>query len=747
MKQKVIKFILVVIAISYMSSTFAQVKTKFELAKDMYERLAYHDAIPVFEDYLKKKEDTEAMLLLADCYRQNNMYNQAERWYAKAVTAPDMKDAEQYLYYAQILQTNGKYEEAAKWFNTYLSKFPNDRRAKNQFEACSNPEQMTQNTSKEFVLEKLLFNTNGFDFGACIVNNKFIYTSTGGKSKEGEKLNSWTGEPFMDLYSIAMDESGNMAQTKKKWGVGINTKYNEGPLCFNSATGKVYFTRNNYNPDVRKEKKLTYSIDREANLKIYEANAKNDSIWADVKQLSFNSKDYSCGHPAISADGNTLYFASNMPGGFGGTDLWKVNKIGEGWGKPINLGPEINTEGDEMFPFLTEDNVLYFASDGLPGLGGLDIFSIALNTETASTPKHLGLPFNSSYDDFAYLIDKGGNFGFITSNRPGGAGGDDIYKFVNGNYTLEILVVDKETQQPIKDAEVKLFKKQILLETFTTPDNGMSEVIVAADSTYSIAADAKQYMPVSVEKFIEKDESHRKQTVKLELSPLTMLITVIDAATKEPISNAMITVKSKCLNEPKIVSTNDAGQAITRALNDCDYNLLANAKGYMPNSKDIQIKNLKGQYTVTIELKKIDDKPIVLNNIYYDFDKWYIRQDAEPDLNLLLLFLNTNPEANIELSSHTDARGDDAYNKVLSQKRAEAAVNWLVAKGISSKRMKAVGYGESKPVNACVNNVQCSEEEHQQNRRTEFKVLNAGQVTTSSAKENIKVDKCLNCPF
>jgi outer membrane protein OmpA-like peptidoglycan-associated protein len=746
MKRYFIKLLLVFVLLNA-SVSFAQVKTKFELGKDLYERLAYSEAIPVLEDYLKKKEDTDAMIVLADCYRQNNMYNKAERWYAKVVADKNMKDATQYLYYAQLLQTNGKYEEAAKWYNAYLSKFPNDRRAKNQFDACTSPEKLNAKISKEFTVEKLLFNTNGYDFGACISNNKFIYTSTGGKSKDGAKVNSWTGEPFMDLYSIAMDEKGNMAQTKKKWGVGINTKYNEGPLCFSTVTGKVYFTRNNYNPDIRKEKKLTYSDDREANLKIYEANAKNDSMWADVKQLPFNDKDYSCGHPAISSDGNTLYFASNMPGGSGGTDLWKVNKIGESWGKPINLGTAVNTEGDEMFPFLDENGMLYFSSDGLPGYGGLDMFAFALKADSAAEPENLGMPFNSGYDDFAYLKDKSGNFGFFSSNRPGGAGEDDIYKFVNDNYTLEILVVDKETQLPVKDATVSLSRNQELLESFSTPEDGKASAKVSADSTYAVLADALQYLPDSTEKFIEKDETQRIQTVKLQLIPLQMQIEIIDAVTKGPIPNAMVTIKSSCLTEPKILTTNDNGLTSIRALNNCDYNLLANAKGYVPNSKDVQIRNLKGNYKVVIELKPIDDKPIALNNIYYDFDKWYIRSDAEPDLNFLLLFLNTNPEAKIELSSHTDSRGDDDYNKKLSQKRAEAAVNWLIAKGISSARMKAVGYGETKPVNNCLNNIQCSEEEHQKNRRTEFKVLNAGQVTTSSPKKEIKVDPCLNCPF
>lgn len=740
-------FILLYIsALLFSTAAYAQVQTKFEIAKDLYSRLAYSEAIPILEDFLNKKDNLEAKVILADCFRKNNEYVKAEEWYSKVVADKNLDDANQYLYYAQTLQTNGKYNDALNWYSLYLSKNPNDRRAKNQAEACKMVDQLKGSGDIGFVIEKLDFNTDGYDFGAALFKNKFIYTSTGGKSKDGGKINTWTGEPFMDLYSVDMDEQGNMSSSSLKWGDGINTKYNEGPLCFSAASNKVYFTRNNYNPEEKKGKKLTYSSDREANLKIYEANS-NNGVWTNIKQLSFNSKDYSCGHPTLSQDGNTLYFASDMPGGFGGTDIWKADKIGESWSKPMNLGSSVNTEGDEMFPFLRENNELYFASDGLPGLGGLDIFSFTISGDGMNEPKNLGAPFNTSYDDFAYLIDNSGNYGFLSSNRLDGKGEDDIYKFVNDKYTLEVLVVDKATQLPISTAQVDLSKNEIPIQTLTTPENGTVTFKVSADSTYYLYADAHQYQPDSTLKFIEKDESKRIQKVKLELTSLLMEIQVIDAKSRQPIADAMVTVKSKCLEEAKILQTDDDGKTITQVQNDCDYNLMANAKGYIPNSKDIQIKNLNGILKVVIELKQVDELPVSLNNIYYDFDKWNIREDAEPDLKFLLLFLNTNPEARIELSSHTDSRADDTYNLKLSQKRAEAAVNWLIEHGISAKRMTAKGYGETKPVNFCVNDVKCSEEEHQKNRRTEFKVLNAGEVKTSAPKKNIKVDPCLHCPF
>ncbi len=727
------------------SVVYAQVQTKFEMAKDLYKRLAYSEAIPLLEVYLAKKDNLEAKIILADSYRQNNEYTKAEAWYSKVVSDKNLDDPKQYLYYAQILQTAGKYDLAANSYEQYLTKFPNDIRAKNQAAACKKIDEMKGSGEVGFVIEKLGFNTDGYDFGAALSKNKFIYTSTGGKGKKGKRINTWTGESFMDLYSVDIDEKGIMSQKPLKWGDDINTKYNEGPICFSNSDTKVYFTRNNYNPDEKKGK-LTFSDDKEANLKIYEASA-NNNVWSSIKQLSFNNKEYSCGHPTVTQDGNTMYFVSDMPGGLGGTDIWKVDRVGETWGKPINMGATINTEGDEMFPFLKDDTQLYFASDGLPGIGGLDIFSYMLAGDASNESKNIGAPFNTSYDDFAYLIDKSGNYGFLSSNRLDGKGEDDIYKFVNNKYTLEVLVVDKSTQLPIKEAKVDVSKNILQLNSLTTPENGIVQFAVSADSTYHLFADAYHYQPDSAMKLIEKDESQRIQKVKLELTTLMMEIQVIDAKSKQPIDNAMVTVKSKCLTEPKILQTNIDGKTLTSSQNDCDYNLMANAKGYIPNSKDVQIRNLNGVYKVVIELNQVDDQAIALNNIYYDFDKWNIRPDAEPDLKFLLLFLKTNPEAKIELSSHTDARADDEYNLKLSQRRAESVVKWLKANGISAKRMTAKGYGETRPANLCINDVKCTEEEHQKNRRTEFQVTNSGEVTKSAPKNNIKVDPCLHCPF
>lgn len=731
------------IALGSPATMQAQIQAKYEMARDFYQRLAYSKAIPLFEEYLAKKNDNlDAKIMLADCYRKNNQYIPAEHWYGEVAKDKALADPVQILYYAQILQVREKYSEAAQWYDNYLARVPGDKRASLQRDACLNIQSL-QSTKDSYIITNMPFNTDGYDFGTCLVKDRFLFTSTGGKNT-GEKTNLWTGEGFMDIYEVMVLDSGRQYSGASKWQPTINTKYNEGTVWFDNARGKVYFTRNDYNPD--EKQKMTYSSAKESNLMIYEA-SNNGSAWTDVKELPFNNKEFSCGHPTVSADGLTMYFASTMPGGKGGVDIWRSVLVNDTWQAPVNLGDAVNTEGDEMFPYLFQDNRLYFASDGHGGLGGLDIFLYELG-KPAAAATNIGAPFNSAYDDFGFVSSEDTYYGYFTSDRPGGKGEDDIYRYVNNEFVLEVLVVDKLTQAPIEKANVDVLLDEESIASLVTPTDGIVSAKVLGGNTYRILADAYQYLPDSATRLIEQDENQRVQRVKIELMPITLEVQVIDAETKEPIGNALVAIKSKCLDEPKALTTDAAGNTeAIRAMNDCDYNLQANAKGYKPKVKDVQLRNVNAPYKVVIELEPIDDQAIVLNNIYYDFDKWNIRSDAEEDLNMLLQFLKSNPDAVIELSSHTDARASDDYNLALSQKRAQSAVNWLIARGISSKRMKAVGYGETKPVNGCVNDVQCPEADHQQNRRTEFRVLNAGEVTSSKAKKDIKVDPCKGCKF
>ena len=729
---------------------YAQVMpAAYQQARDLYNRLAYSEAIPLLikECTGNKNKFLDADIMLADCYRQTNQYKLAEGEYAIVCQDTRLKDDKQKLYYAQILQINQKYELASTWYGKYLEKFPDDRRAQNQKAACENIQQFK--TGKKLYITNLPFNTNGYDFGACVFGNTLYYTSTGGKVNDlkAKEINLWTGERFMDLYTVGIIESDTATDeftAPSLLATSVNTKYNEGPLCFNKAKTKVFFTRNHYNPE--EKAKMTYSKEKEANLNIYQAAIENGQ-WTKIKELPFDSKEYSCGHPVLDEQNNTLYFSSTMPGGFGGADIWKAKYTDDKWEKPVNLGASINTEGEEMFPTIDSDNIFYFASDGHGGLGGLDIFSAKISNDGISDIKNVGSPLNSSYDDFGFLINEKKTVGFFSSDRPGGKGGDDLYRFSDINYMLEILVLNKFTKAPIADASINLKVETDLKTTLNTNTNGISTTPVEPELSYIVDVSAPSFLPNTIKKDIENNEKKPLQKVTIELQPMVLQVQVINAETKAPIVGAAISFSTPCNNVQKNNTTDETGKINYSVMNNCTYSILAKAKSYLPKPATEITTTLIDTTFVVIELEQVSEKAIALNNIYYDFDKWEIRPEAEIDLNMLLSFMQENPEAQVELSSHTDARGDDAYNLILSQKRAQSAVNWLVMHGVNENKIKPVGYGEGKPVNNCVNNIKCSEDEHQRNRRTEFKVLNAGEIINSRVKEQIMVDPCRNCLF
>lgn len=743
--------LLLPILISFYSISYAQlIPMAYQQARDLYNRLAYSEAIPLLlkECTGNNNRFLEADIMLADCYKKTNQFELAEIEYAIVCQDVRLKDDKQKLYYAQVLQINGKYKEAAAWYKNYLEKYPNDVLAQNQLKACQNPQQFAG--TKKMLIKNLPFNTDGYDFGAAIFGNKLYYTSTGGKVKniKSKDINEWTGEHFMNLYTVDIQTSDTATDKYSKASLlpkNVNTKYNEGPLCFNKEGTKVFFTRNQYNPEVKD--KLAFSNDREANLSIFEADITNGN-WTNIKELPFNSKQYSCGHPAFDETTNTLYFSSTMPGGYGASDIWKSTFDGGKWSKPENLGTSINTNGEEMFPTFGPDGTFYFSSDGLGGLGGLDIFSAKIDSNNISNVKNLSSSINSSYDDFSFLINKEKTVGYFSSNRKGGIGNDDIYRFADVEYKLKIFVVNKQTKAPLPDANVIVKLEKATKNIFISNAEGTTDAMhVEAGKTYNLEADIEGYIPASASKTIIENEREPIQEITIELQPLVMHVSVINAATKEPIKNAKIICNSPCQKNTRTNYTDERGTINYGVIDKCTYNVSASSKSYLPApAQDIDI-TLKDTTYVVIELTQITEKAIALNNIYYDFNKWDIRPEAEEDLKMLLEFMKHNPEAIVELSSHTDARGNDDYNLKLSQKRAQSAVDWLVKRGVDPSKIKPVGYGEKQPVNKCVNNVKCTEEEHQRNRRTEFKVLNAGEIINSKSKEEILIDPCKNCLF
>lgn len=596
-----------------------------------FEGMSYVKAIKHYNKSLNRREIQEARINLAHSYRLTNDVKNAEKEYARALTVPETAPINLF-YYSKMLMEQERYEEAKENLKLYLAKEPNDVVAQMLLASC--------NSVASFKIDTTLYKVDRVEIGdvasvfGCVSYKDGMVCTAEKNVRLNSKKNPWTGKSFLDLYFLQKDEEGRWLPPASLKG-HVNGQYHEGPAAFTKDGNVTFFTRSNYyKGTVRKSSK---NIN---NLKIFRAEL-IDGKWKNLEEMPFCSDEYSVGHPSLAPDERTLYFVSDMPGGYGGTDIYLSFFDGGKWSPPMNLGPVINTPGNEMFPYSHEDGSFYFASNAHNSMGGLDVFVTSYEGKKWLRPENLNYPLNSSRDDFAYIM-QNDSVGLISSTR---SDTDRVYQFTKRPPTFKIegTVADGKTKSPLAGATVKIL--------------GNKRILLSTDKSGKYSSDL------------------------------------------EPGSN---------------------------------YLVLASQKGYFSHSVDINTAAEKYSKTFIVDFnltEMVIERPIVLENIYYDLDKWEIRADAAKELDKLVRVLNDNPTINIELSSHTDSRAGDQYNLILSDKRAKAAVDYIITRGISAARLTWKGYGESKLVNKCNNNITCTEEEHQQNRRTEFKVIKIGQVT------------------
>jgi peptidoglycan-associated lipoprotein len=602
----------------------------------LYNMMAYNTAVTEYEKALSRKPLPEAKVKLAESYRNVNNMEKAETAYADVVQLPGVKP-EHKLEYAKILMRNGKYPSAIIWLDSYLKDMPGDKGAQTLLESCNKIDELKKDSLK-YTVNAVNINTGQSNFSPTAYKDGIVFVSDRSTESAPRKMYQWTGKPFLDLYFSKQDKTGSWSIPEALKGE-VNGVYHEGPAVFgNDST--MYFTRDNY-----VKKKTKKDDDDVVLLKIYQSTWTGNG-WSALSEMPFNSNEYSTGHPALSKDGNTMYFVSDMPGGAGGTDIWMVKKENGKWGSPVNMGTQINTPYNEMFPTVYHDSILYFSSEGHLNMGGLDVFYASKNNTGWSDPVNVGYPLNSSHDDFGIMMNDSATGGMISSNRTNSMQ-DNIYSFVINDlrFNLHGMAVLKTTQAPLEGVVVELLNKT----------SGKREsVTTGPDGTFKFKLDQNSDFVV-------------------------------------------VGSKDNFFTNTETLST--IGKTV---------------------SEDMEV-------TLKLEMEQIIiNKPIVLENIYYDLDKSDIRPDAAAGLDKLVTIMKDNPGITIELSSHTDSRADDKYNMNLSQRRAESAVEYIIAHGISRQRIVAKGYGETKLINRCKNDVKCTEEEHQQNRRTEFKVTSMG---------------------
>ena len=474
-----------VFVLSITIGAFAQ-GSKLNKADKKYDKYSYIDAIEIYEKVAEKGyKSAELFEKLGNAYYFNGELDKASKWYGELFALNQEVDSEYYFRYAQALKAEGNYEKSNQYMELFAQK-TNDTRAKLFQE---NKDYLTDidAVSGKYTMDKTDINSEFYDYGPTFFGKQIVFTSSRSEGNQYSKIHEWTKQNFTDLFVASIDNNGKLGSVEN-FSKTVNTKYNESSPVFTKDGKTMYFTRNNYN-DGKKRK----SDDKVIMEKIYKAELVNGE-WTNIKEVPFSNDNYKTAHPALSPDEKTMYFASDMPGSFGNSDLYKVSIDSNGkFGTPENLGPTINTEGRETFPFVDADNNLFFASDGHPGLGGLDIFEAKSANNSFEKPVNVGKPLNSQMDDFGYVTNKDG-LGFFSSNRDGGSGYDDIYTFTVCTHTLSGLITDVDTKEILPNAKVILFddKMNKISET-TSSDKGAYSFKIECNKKYYVRASKEEY--------------------------------------------------------------------------------------------------------------------------------------------------------------------------------------------------------------------------------------------------------------
>lgn len=624
---------------------------------------------------------------------------------------------------------------------------------------------------KAMIINEATVNGTNFEFSPAFYENGIVFISTDKTTKNKFTDKNQKNNKGVSIQ-IARRGSEGVLTAPEIFSQKLTSAYNDGPLCFDRENKTMFYSTNN----VRNGKKIKSKSGKVCQRILMATSEKGE--WSNGVDLPFNSDEFDNCHPSISIDGNTLYFSSNRPGGVGGMDIYMSKKEGDSWGNPINLGPEVNSEKNDVFPFVHADGMLFYASDGKGGLGGYDVFYTKPNENNVfSIPENVGKPFNSEADDFGLILDAEGKNGYFSSNRAGGKGEDDIYSFrtenivgkkkdKNAECKMIVYVVEKTDGKEIEAVNVKVVnisdyeigevltdeKGNIIKLTSNDSTNILTSVAASKTSAdmYKSSNEGKTELKVKNGKYlvnIYKNGYQNKQIIvngcqdrdevlvlMEKIGDNTIpIVGVLKGSRGNPIPNATVTLTDEATNETQVITTDNEGKYKYFVKPNTDYKISVTKDNFLATSTKISTKNMKSdapEITIKLDLAELtsplpEGKIFQLNNVYYNYNDASLRPDARLDLDPLVGLLKAYPEVEIELSSHTDARGKSDYNQSLSQCRAESAVRYLTDRGISGNRIKAVGYGETQPRNQCRDGVVCTEEQHKINRRTEVKVTKA----------------------
>lgn len=768
------KNILFTLVISFPFLSFAQ-NARLKEANKLYNNQSFYFAAEAYEDVLERTQDSSIVSIrIAECYDKIENNKKAVEWY-DYINRNAQLSQKQLMRSAIVRRQIGDYKGSLAELKRYERLYGANDVSQMLIQEHYLVEKLRVSNGTFELIQQNKANTDASEMGVSFYKENTLFMSSARRSKfSTEQTYMRSGAKFYNLYLTDSDKDGILSEPKEL----KSSKYHDGPIVFDSINDLVYFTRNNYING--KSGKDNNEIMR---LKIYRGKLKDNKI-VDEVELAFNSDAFSSGHPTISEDGKTLFFASDRPGGLGGSDIYKVNIDPNGnTSEPINMGKEINSSLNEFFPFFhSQSNQLFYSSEGFIGIGGLDVFAAQLNEglNTSISKQNLGAPINSEYDDFAFILDKNSKYGYFSSNRTTGKGDDDVYGYkalkpLSKNTTLEGLITDVSSSKTIPYAEISLLddKDSILAVTqadslgnyyfLLDPTVKTTYKLVAKSPDYSNKEDLVNTVLIDnktgrIKKDVSLTPSPNKSSLAESNNKLALYIIGKDKQTNKPLPQVNIRVyDNKARKEIKNYTTNDNGD-IHIPLNgkemydELSYQILLDKPGYAPIRKQyrgIYEKNVKISFEEFLSKEEASvgkdiAKDLNINPIYFDVNKFNIRKDAKNELDKIVRIMNEYPEMEIELGSHTDCRQSAANNQILSSNRALASAEYIKKRISNPERISGKGYGETRLVNncGCEGNVQiyCSEEDHQLNRRTEFIIKNIGSQKVTLAENNSTVN-------
>jgi outer membrane protein OmpA-like peptidoglycan-associated protein/tetratricopeptide (TPR) repeat protein len=691
-------------------------------ADKLFDQMAYQNALHLYSHIIEKDPtNRHARQRLAECYMKLTDPVNAELWLATFVNEPDVKPAMLYLY-SEALAMNRNYREARSWMEAYQKVKPEDARAREKLAFYAHVNDFLNDTIR-FAVFNTSFNSDQSDFGAHYYKDGLVFASSRSdnsyiKRHPADAHNEI--ETLLNLYFVEQKNSGDFAQVVLYQSGELESNYHDGPISFYKNRSKAAFTKSNVRGN-----RASKDEHGKVNLQIFFADLPETGRLQNIKPFEYNNDEYSTAHPSLSHNGEIMFFSSTMPVGLGGSDIYYSIQQNGTWQKPVNVGPMVNTPGDELFPFLANDSTLYFSSNGHGSLGGLDVVvSYIRKNNTFSKTYNFNAPLNSSYDDFSIVTDSTGRGGYFASNRPGGKGLDDIYSFVANYYSLNGQVRELSSEQArLPGTKISVYNKNgDLINSVTTDDEGNFNLTLPFDHDYKIRGEKDGYETLEDLEYSTYGKSIIMDSILLPLWKYKLFAKgrIFSNETQALLTGTTVTLKNLTDNKMDSMIVDEKGEYNFLVRPNKQYELIASKPGFISTGFKLDSKNLyEGDLLNDVVLEEVYiEKEVVL----FDYNKSTVSEQSMAQMKRVVRTLKRDPSATLNIGAHADSRGSNETNKRISERRAAAAVDYFVKQGISRKRIEAVGFGEELILNRCSDGVICPEEEHSMNRRAEIKV-------------------------